>query len=218
MTFGSPTIFKDFDLQKLATENQIPPHFAFILRILRQAKLLSQIITYIWLYDGISDNPLQSNDEETERRIKYARELHKYFINPTEVEGKPGENLKKLLGAKPYKGNNDDLSPGALLYAVFGNRTQNNELFPMFDGFELGTKDPNIKGYLFTVDYNAFAGSIADPSKNNPELLKFTIPYPPSPKIANITVTLEELHQWTEDREYHKNFCSTNPYIPTTCS
>jgi hypothetical protein len=124
--------------------------------------------------------------------------------------------LRELLGAKPASA--PDLTPGGLLYAVFGERTKNPQLFPLFNGYELGERDPNIKGYLFTVDYTAFSGDIADPSKNEPHLLRFTIPYPPSPKFSEITVNTTGLKDWVNDDNYNKDFCSDNPYIPATCS
>jgi hypothetical protein len=192
-----------------------PPAQPFILRLLRQAKLLSQLITYIWLWEGKHTDSNLSPEEK--KKVSYAQALHQYFLHPTTDGGKTGDYLRKLLAAIP-KQDAPEYSPEALLYSVFGERTKNHELFPLFDGYELGEIDPNIKGYLFIVDYNAFSGAVADPSKNDPHLLRFTIPYPPSPKFSNITVNIEELKNWVEDKNYNKDFCSDNPYIPATCS
>ncbi|WP_375504872.1 hypothetical protein [uncultured Nostoc sp.] len=183
----------------------------YIKRLYQQAKQISQIIAYIWRWADTDETPQK----------EVANKLKKYFTNPTEDTQHLDDRLKKLLGANPRK--IDNLSEeDKLLKAVFFKDNEldppfNNLLFPMFNKFELGESEDQHLGYLFWVNINSFQGSIDDPTKNAPELLKFSIPYPPCPKIGEVTVTSDELESWIANREENEYFAK-NPYIPTSCS
>ena len=201
---------KNFLVNTLQETSQI----FYLRRLYQQGKQISQIIAYIWRW--------ADNDEETPQK-KIAKKLKIYFTNPTEDNEKPGGKLKELLKADPRKPEENLVEEDRLLKAVFfedncskNQNSKDNLLFPMFDEFELGDKFPDF-GYLFQVNLNSFQGTIDDPTKNAPELMKFNIPYPPCPKFGEATVTSDELDKWIKNREANK-FFADNPYIPTTCS
>lgn len=185
----------------------------YLRRLYQQAKQVSQIIAYIWRWADADGNPKQ----------EIANKLKEYFTNPTEDNSKPGGKLKELLRSDPRKTHNLGEKDNLLKAVFFEDKEPNNSkldnlLFPMFDEFELGESEefPNL-GYLFQITVNSFQGTIEDPTKNAPELMKFTIPYPPCPKIGKATVTSDELEHWIANREKDEYFAK-NPYIPTSCS
>ena len=184
----------------------------YLRRLYQQAKQLSQIVAYIWRWADTDETPQKD----------VANKLKEYFTNPTEDNQKPGGKLKELLRADPRKTENLN-EEDKLLKSVFladeesnDSKVKDNLIFPMFDKFELGEEFPEL-GYLFQVNLNSFHGTLDDPTKNAPELMKFNIPYPPCPKIGNATVTLDELEDWIANRETNEYFAQ-NPYIPTSCS
>ncbi len=180
----------------------------YLQRLYQQAKQMSQIIVYIWRWADADGAPQQHS----------ANELKKYFTNPTGDDTKPAEHLKELLKANPK--NADHSKPAKLLKDVFFEKepeTSHNLLFPMFDEFELGESKFKYLGYLFQITVNSFQGTIGDSTKNMPELMKFSIPYPPCPAIGNATVTYNEMENWIANRKEDEYF-SDNIYIPTSSS
>jgi ATP-dependent exoDNAse (exonuclease V) beta subunit len=179
----------------------------FLQRLYKQAKLISQIIAYIWRYVGDTDN--QKSDT--------AKQLQQYFRRPTPEENLLpdfGENLKKLLAADPK----EESVEAKLLREVFQDYQNTESDFPIFNKYELViAEDSKNLGYLFEVNVNAFNGVLEDVDRNSPSLFKFVIPFPPRPQIGEGTVTYSELEEWIANR-IEKKYFADNPYIPTTCS
>ena len=190
----------------------------FLRRLYQQDKQISQIVSYIWFW---SRQDTSTNSEETVANQKIATLLADYFARPAgEQEGaKPGEELKKLLRADPRDESKPISVEAQLLQQVFPDYAKEpyktNLIFPMFDEFELGEEFEGL-GYKFLIDISVFHGTLADPTKNSPELFLFTIPYPPCPVDSPATVTNEELKEWIENRK-PKEYFSRNPFIPTSC-
>ena len=159
----------------------------------------ASIIAFVWRW---SDDASEKGDA--------ARQLGRYFMQPTRLGEEIGEQLKKLFSAKPAASGSVE---ARLLHAVFGSSTD-NVMFPIMSDLELGKIDPSL-GYLIQVNMNSFAGSISDPTKNAPDLMGFNIPYPPRPALGTSTVTESELEQWVDNREPRK-FFADNAYVPTT--
>lgn len=221
--FGQRTLFENFDNFVNSDEvtrsldSPTSPSVDFLKRILTQSKQISQIIAYIWRW-------IDEDFNQFSEQVDTAKSLKHYFVNPSETNGDiPGGNLKKLFRADPKqwlsssdRENLPDKKEAKLLVNVFGEERIQNGIFPLFNEVELGNSN-SPASYFFEVNFTSFQGSLADPDKNTPALLKFTIPYPPSPKFGESTVTQEELEDWinnTNDRE----IIAKNPYIPTTSS
>lgn len=160
-------------------------------RLFRQGKLISQIISYIWLWADSGD--------------PYAIELADYFKHPTEEGQEIGGKLKKLFAATP---NAEGSQEEKALHAVFPN-TYHGE-FPIFSQEELDF-------YCFNIDVNNFQGTIDDANLNSPQLMTLFTPFPPCPKFSNATVMPRELEDWINNRN-PMEVISNNPYIPTCTS
>ena len=183
------------------------PSEQFVNRICQQAKLISQLISFIWLW---SDKPESDNDKLTNYKISVAQSLKKIFYNPKK------EHLMKLLTTDPFSDLSDlnlsDFSDSGLLKTVFAqySKEQKKTLFPIFSEYEQ-------KRYAVSVDVERFHGQVGDPTLNNPGILSFTIPYPPRPQLGKATVSEEELDEWLKNTKIDQ-FTADNPYIPTSCS
>lgn len=186
-------------------------------RMLYQAKVISQIITYIWLYydkDGID-----------EKKYENAKKLSKYFTNQIDSLGKDTDSNAKSL-AKIMTATFHDLDESGnlseeakLLRAVFPDfedstlfKSDGYYVFPIFDPNEV--KNNFIS---FKIDPTIFSGWITDVEPDHPSTLAAVIAYPPRPQLSEATVTKEELQAWLEDRD-PMHLKSNNVYIPTcTC-
>ncbi|MBO3459798.1 hypothetical protein G7B40_011055 [Aetokthonos hydrillicola Thurmond2011] len=194
---------RDIDSTEADGNQQVYP---FLRRLCMQAKQISQIIAYIWRW-------AEEDVNEFSEQVDAAKRLKRYFDNPNEPgKDKKPERLKKLLSTDPRKflDGKSDLEEGELLVKVFGEDRIRTDNFPIFTQEEASI-------YLFTVNVNAFQGSLADPDVNGRRLIKFQIPYPPSPKLGEATVTKQELEEWISNTE-NDVFFADSPYIPTTCS
>jgi hypothetical protein len=144
-------------------------------RMLYQAKVISQIITYIWLH-------YEPNDPEYEK----AKELSKYFTQ----QNLKGKGLADLMGAEF----NDSTPEGKLLKAVFPD-LPNPDLdryyvFPIFDPREI--EDNFIS---FRIDPTIFSGWITDVEPDHPSTLAAVIAYPPRPELGDVTVTKKAIRE-----------------------
>jgi hypothetical protein len=176
----------------------------YLQRLLQQGKQLSQIIAYIWRWIDVNGNPKQ----------EIAKQLKEYFVRPTiDVSGNGGGNLKNLFAANPKQDKPTTNAVEAnLLRQIFPDYDSNNKLiFPIFDDSELGKA-----GYLIEVTVNGFNGMLEDGDRNNPNTIKFVIPYPPKPQFGEGTITPSELEEWIANKD--DKYVADNPYIPTTCS
>lgn len=197
----------------------------FMYRVCNQAKLLSQIISFIWLWvDYKPENAANypDDDENTKaNKKKAAEELKKIFDNPSQkTTDKPRiSKLMRLLHTKPSfvpkdpKESPENLDCQKLLDLVFDNyknKDKLDQIFPIFNLYEVGIYD------LF-VDYERFHGQISDPTPNDPRKMAFSIPYPPRPILGEATLTEKNLKDWIEDTS-RKRYVAENPYIPTTSS
>ncbi len=198
-----------FDQEVLTRGGDSDPSREFVRRLCKQAKQISQIISYMWLW---ADEDVNQYPEQVTTAIS----LKQYFAKPNQPEG----NLIKLLTADPYswlktsepdRKNRPANKEEKLLFHVFGqDRVSKEGEFPIFNEVE-------VTIYTVSVDVNAFQGTIQDPDLNAPNLMKFNIPFPPSPKFGEATVTQQELKDWIDNKEPNQ-FIAPNPYIPTSCS
>lgn len=187
----------------------------FTHRICKQAKLISQIITFIWLW---VDYKKENSNQEDMEKVNAAKELKKIFDQPYKKEGETSR-LMKLLNTDPFF--ETSFEPEnyqyykRLLNLVFDNYKDKEEgelkrIFPIFNNEEKSF-------YNIYVDVERFHGQVSDPTANDPRKMAFSIPYPPRPALGEATLTREDLQIWLEDTG-QKNYVAENPYIPTTCS
>lgn len=180
------------------------PHIEWLRRSYQQGKQISQIIAYIWRWAD------ESSPEHTDKQST-AKQLKQYFANPTENPKHPMKKLMKLFSADARQPNS--CIEAGLLADVF-NPISKNMIFPIFDEFEVGEKYPEL-GYLVEINVNSFQGNLADATINDPQLLKWIIPFPPKPNIGESTVTLSELDEWVTDTDNNR-YIPQNPYIPSS--
>lgn len=201
----------DSELAARYKNQGLPESPLIITRMMQQVKLISQLITYIWLH----------NEEGSEHEEK-AKKLNYYFRNtipdpkwklPGSLhqelfpDAKEPKTLKHLLGAHI----DEDSVEGELLRAVF-NPLPKRYQFPIFEELAINY---NLVG--FEIDTGIFNGWITDPDPNSPSMLHVVIAFPPRPHLSQATVTKEELEDWLTNRNDFLQFMSDNPYIPT-CS
>ncbi len=190
---------------KLKLPNKkLSPHVEWLRRAYQQGKQISQIIAYIWRW--VDEESAEYKENKT-----IANQLKKYFAHPTEDSKYPMQNLKKLFAADARQPNS---SPEAMLLSCVFNPISEEMIFPIFDEFELGEEYPEL-GYLFHIDVNSFQGNLADATINEPQLLKWEIPYPPRPNLGEVTVTLSELDEWINNKAPNQ-YVPENPYIPSS--
>jgi len=183
--------------------NQLPQ--GSVLRyMLAQTKMISQIISYIWLY------------AESEALAKQAG---KWFQNPTkdfdQIENPTFtdklSSLAKLMSAKPQ----DKTKYGEFLSKVFPDVKDKSNGFYQFPIFNKNDIQSGIA--VFKTDAAIANGSIQDPTPNNPNVLTVVIAFPPCPKFSEATLTKEELSSWLKDRD-SSNYTPSNSYIPSCSS
>ena len=172
--------------------------------MLTRTKMVSQIISYIWLY------------AESEPLAKQARH---WFQNPTKNFDKlenptPTDklpSLAKLMGAKPQ----DETIYGEFLSKVFADVLDESESLYNFPLFNKQDIESGIA--VFKTDATITSGCIQDPNPNSPNVLTVMIAFPPCPQFSAATVTKEELSNWFKDRD-SSNYTPPNSYIPCCTS
>ncbi|MDJ0744036.1 MAG: hypothetical protein QNJ32_11810 [Xenococcaceae cyanobacterium MO_167.B27] len=178
--------------KKLNSYSNLHPD-SLIGRMIYQAKVISQIITFIWVHGDKGDECYE-----------VANALKEYF-----TEG----NEKKL--ATLMKANLDDTTPeGKLLLQVFPDIKACDPYY-VFPIFALEEVDEDF--IAFSIKTNIFSGWIEDVDANNPSTLSAVFAYPPRPQYSDVTVTKAELEDWLKDRD-PCNIKSSNIYIPTCTS
>lgn len=173
--------------------------------MLTRTKMVSQIISYIWLY--AESDPL-------------AKQARHWFQNPTKnfdkLENPNSTNklpsLAKLMGATPQ----DQTIYGEFLSKVFADvKDESKGLynFPLFNKHDI---ESGI--VVFKTDATITSGSIQDPNPNSPNLLTVMIAFPARPQFSEATLTKEELSNWLNDRDSN-NYTPPNSFVPccTTC-
>lgn len=204
--FGTRKLFLHAQDISLNSSKEESPHITFLSRLYQQSKQISQIIAFVWRWaDDMHDDP------ESKAKSQAAKKLKKYFERPTLDNADIDGQLKKLFKAKlDPDGDEED----KLLHTVFGRHLNPNLIFPIFNSFELGEQNSKL-GYAFIIDFEHYYGEIQDPTKNQPNLLTFKIPYPPRPQLGELTVTHEELDAWANDTSPDE-YLANNVYIPTS--
>lgn len=180
------------------------PQGSVLRYMLAQTKMISQIISYIWLY------------AESEPLAKQAR---KWFQNPTkdfdQIENPTFTDklpsLAQLMSAKPQ----DETKYGKFLSKVFPDFKDKSNGFYQFPIFN--KKDIHSGIVVFKTDAAIANGSIQDPTPNSPNVLTVVIAFPPCPKFSEATLTKEELSSWLKDRD-SSNYTPSNSYIPSCSS
>ncbi|NES71458.1 MAG: hypothetical protein F6K24_42810 [Okeania sp. SIO2D1] len=171
--------------------------------MLAQAKMISQIISYIWLY--AESDPLA---KQARHWFQNPTKNFDKLENPTSADKLP--SLAKLMGAKPQ----DQSIYGELLSKVFPDvKDESKGLynFPIFNKHDI---ESGI--VVFKTDASIVNGSVLDPNPNSPNVLTVIIAFPPCPKFSEATLTKEELSNWLNDRD-STNYTPPNSFIPT-CS
>ncbi|GFZ91703.1 hypothetical protein [Okeania sp. KiyG1] len=177
---------------------------SFLRHALTRTKMISQIISYIWLY--AESDPL-------------AKQARHWFQNPTKNFDKLENHtstdklpsLAKLMGAKPQ----DKTIYGEFLSKVFADvKDESKGLynFPLFNKHDI---ESGI--VVFKTDATIANGSIQDPTPNSPNVLTVMIAFPPCPQFSEATLTKEELSNWLNNRD-NSNYTPPNSYIPCCCS
>jgi hypothetical protein len=204
--FGTRKLFLHAQDISLSSSTEDSPHITFLRRLYQQSKQISQIVAFVWRWtDDMRDDP------ESQAKRQAAKKLKKYFEHPT-TDGVDIDNqLKKLFKVVPDLNGNEEAQ---LLHVVFGLHQNPNLIFPIFNPFELGEEISKL-GYTFIIDFEHYYGEIQDPTKNQPNLLTFKIPYPPRPQLGELTVTHEELDTWANDTRADE-YLADNVYIPTS--
>ncbi|NET42258.1 hypothetical protein [Okeania sp. SIO2B3] len=173
---------------------------SFLRHALTRTKMVSQIISYIWLY--AESDPL-------------AKQARQWFQNPTknfdQLENPNSADklpsLAKLMGAKPQ----DQTIYGEFLSKVFADVKDESEslyIFPLFNKHDI---ESGI--VVFKTDATITSGSVQDPNPNSPNVLTVMISFPPRPQFSEATLTKEELSNWFNDRD-NNNYTPPNSYIP----
>ena len=186
-----------------STQQKSSPHHS-LRRIYQQGKQISQIVAFIWRW-------ADDTSHESIQKKQVAQELKTYFTNPSPSVYSPMATLKKLLTADAR---NPQISKEAKLLSEVFSSIDDCMIFPMFDEFELGEECPEL-GYLFEIDINSFQGALKDASLDQPQLLKWTIAYPPRPELSEVTVTPDELDKWVNNRASNQ-YIPDNRYIPAS--
>jgi len=183
-------------------KTQSEPSEEFVTRICQQAKLISQLITFIWLW---SDKTPICKDDQNRKNV--AKKLKDIFDRPKIQQAGTDELTDKLMDLLTSQ-----LAESDLLQIVFEQYSEadKEKLFPIFSEYE-------GKRYALFVDVERFHGQVGDPTLNNPGILSFTIPYPPRPQLGEATVSEQELEEWLNNTHI-THFVADNPYIPTSCS
>ena len=177
-------------------------HGSVLRYMLAQTKMISQIISYIWLY--AESDPL-------------AKQARRWFQNPTknfdQLENPTFANklpsLAKLMGAQPQ----DQTIYGEFLSKVFPDvkeETKGLYQFPIFN-----KQDIESGIVVFKTDASTTKGSIQDPTPNNPNVLTVVIAFPACPQFSEATLTKEELSGWLNNRD-SSNYTPDNSYIPVS--
>ncbi|NES63828.1 MAG: hypothetical protein F6K24_00225 [Okeania sp. SIO2D1] len=170
--------------------------------MLAQTKMISQIISYIWLY--AESDPLA---KQARRWFQNPTKNFDKLENPTVADKLP--SLAKLMGAKPQ----DQNIYGEFLSKAFPDVKDESKglyQFPIFNKLDI---ESGI--VVFKTDATTTKGSIQDPTPNSPNVLTVVIAFPPCPQFSEATLTKEELSNWLNDRD-HSNYTPDNSYIPVT--
>ncbi|NEP81210.1 MAG: hypothetical protein F6K39_25450 [Okeania sp. SIO3B3] len=185
--------------------------------MIRQSKVVSQIVAFIWYYSDETD-PLNEVDAATwNKRHEQAIKGTKWYRNSASTEGSPNgkPNLQNLLtigNPRKESGRNeyDDF-----LYTVFEDRLEDKEFYK-FPIYNLGAEgDPTT---IFEVDYKAFEGVMTDLRVRTGVLqLLIKLSFPPRPQYGQTTFEAWELKEWYQDKD-SSNRTPPSSYIPLCSS
>ncbi|NEQ36409.1 MAG: hypothetical protein F6K40_09040 [Okeania sp. SIO3I5] len=177
---------------------------SFLRHTLTRSKIVSQIISYIWLY--AESDPLA---RQAKHWFQNPTKNFDQLENPTVADKLP--SLAKLMGAKPQ----DQTIYGEFLSKVFSDVKDDSKglyNFPLFN-----KQDIESGIVVFKTDATIASGSIQDPNPNSPNVLTVMIAFPPCPQFSAATVTKEELSNWLNNRD-SSNYTPPNSYVPCCCS
>ncbi|NET46855.1 hypothetical protein [Okeania sp. SIO2B3] len=172
--------------------------------MLAQTKMISQIISYIWLY--AESDPLA---KQARHWFQNPTKNFDKLENPTVADKLP--SLAKLMGAKPQ----DQNIYGEFLSNAFPDVKDESKglyQFPIFNKLDI---ESGI--VVFKTDAAIANGSIQDPTPNSPNILTVVIAFPACPQFSEATLTKEELSDWLNDRD-NSNYTPPNSYIPSCSS
>jgi len=175
---------------------------SFLRHTLTRSKIVSQIISYIWLY--AESDPLA---KQARHWFQNPTKNFDKLENPTPTDKLP--SLAKLMGAKPQ----DQTIYGEFLSKVFPDvKDESKGLynFPLFNKHDI--KSGIV---VFKTDASTTKGSIQDPTPNSPNVLTVVIAFPACPQFSEATLTKEELSDWLNNRD-SSNYTPDNSYIPVS--
>ncbi|NES67035.1 MAG: hypothetical protein F6K24_18175 [Okeania sp. SIO2D1] len=170
--------------------------------VIRQAKVISQIIAYLWLHP---------ESEMGKKGIKW-------FQFPKNSDGSPNglphfQNLLTIGNPNGGPGLYNDFLREVFSHLDFCDRKISQ--FYQFPIYNIGDETDTI-GVSFEVDNTAFHGHFKDPNPNSPNLFTVVVAFPPRPQFGATTFTEETLKQWQTNTD-SKVITPPSAYIPT-CS
>lgn len=183
-------------------------------QIISRAKILSQILAYLWLYldpHGKSERTLEEKEKEA-----FLEKVVGWFLKPVVPRGI--SDFERLMIAKPE----DTNDYGRFLSLVYPKEVRDkwNEEQKAFYTFPIFDPDDILnQRFSFELDPGVFDGYFTDPDEYSPHSMKVVLAFPPRPQLSKMTVTTDDLKDWLENYKTDSdNFLPPNPYIPTCCS
>lgn len=223
MTFGSVNFLKSYE--KLSKNGNIDGIDAFsrhaaavnLQSVIRQAKIISQIISYLWLQ---SQNELEGELEgKPQPMSEWVEKGIKWFQNPkSEID--PANNqpcFQNLLTIGDPR--QDRNAYDKLLREVFSHLDFDDPAirdFYQFPIYYIGSETDPIQ-VSFEVDNSVFHGYLKDPDPNSPHLFSVVVAFPPCPQFKGATFTKTTLEGWQTNIDPYQ-ITPPSAYIPTCTS
>jgi len=171
--------------------------------VVRQSKVISQIISYLWLHP---------ESEMGKKGIKW-------FQFPKNSDGSPNgkphfQNLFTI--GNPFGGPSlyNDFLRTVFSHLDFSDPKISQ--FYKFPIYNIGDETAPVK-FSFEVDRTAFHGYMEDTNPNTENVFTVVIAFPPRPQFGEETFTQETLQQWHTNTD-SKVLTAPSAYIPNcTC-
>ncbi|NEQ36394.1 MAG: hypothetical protein F6K40_08960 [Okeania sp. SIO3I5] len=226
------SIFKQ-ELMRKASEIAVVPRSEGdspglnLLDIIRQSKIISQVIAFMWYYSGDEvdscdekncDDKCNNNFDNLICKKCQAKLGLNWYLYPSDRNNSYPELRKLLTEGKPNKnGNKYDKFLYTVFYHLIGEDGNIKREYSDFYKFPIYQTDDSFEA-IFEVDYTVFNGVISDIRNRSGKLeLLFTLSFPPRPQYSNATLKPDQLVEWHENVD-ENDFTPPNPFIPVCCS
>jgi len=183
--------------------------------VIRPAKIISQIIAYLWLNPETTIDFLENQNRRVERPITWFQ--NPTIIDPTLEPQKPYLYNLLIVGNPREVNNTDDQDPkykyNKFLSLVFAHQLQSDDpdvqkfyRFPIYQG-------PTLLNLNFETDNTVYQGYFKDPNPNIPDQFTIGIAFPPRPELGPATLERKQLSNWQKNVNTTK-ITPPNPFIP----